>query len=183
MAGLHGAQSDEIDRLGLILIKPFKSSVITKITWPKIDAETGDLKKESKVFNLCNDSKDQNTEEVEVKHQQGSKQSMMFDTSFKIGDDIKVNATFPELTEENGKLTWKLSDEKATNVEADTIKVQTEKVPITVSPQTQVKSQVEWTQGVISALPVHVDYSVTFNDESVHTFKLEGFYDQTASAG
>jgi len=175
LAGFHGAQSGEIDRLGLILIKPFKSGAITNITWPAIDAETGDLKKESKVFNLCNDSDKQNSEEVEVQHQEGSRQSMMFDTAFKIGNEVPVHAKLPELVEDNGKLAWKLSNTKLTSVDADTIKVQTEKVPLTVSPMTQVKSEVEWTQGVISALPVHVDYSVTFEDDSIHTFKLEGF--------
>lgn len=108
---------------------------------------------------------------------------MVFDTAFSIGNDVPVHATFPELVEENDKLAWKLSDKKLTSIDADTVKVQTEKVPISVAPQSQVNSQVEWTQGVISALPVHVDYSVTFNDDSIHTFKLEGFYDQTAAAG
>jgi len=99
LAGFHGAQSEGIDRLGLILIKPFKTGVISNITWPTIDAQTGDLKKETKVISLCNDSPERKTEVVEVQHQEGNRQSMVFDTAFDIGKDVKVEAQFPELLE------------------------------------------------------------------------------------
>jgi len=115
------------------------------------------LKKETKVINLCNDSNEIKNEEVEVQHQLGNKQSMVFDTAFKIGNKVQAEAQFPELIEQDGKFGWRLSEKKITSVDSDNVQVKSEIVPLTVSSKTQVKGEVEWTEGVISALPVHVD--------------------------
>lgn len=126
------------------------------------------------------------SEDIDVEHHRGSRHSMVFDTAFSLNKDVNVQASFPELVMSTGsenKLEWTLGEKQNTTVDADYVQELTENVEILVSPMSQVKTEVEWTEGVISAMPIHVDYSVKFDDNSEHTFKLEGFQDQTTSAG
>ena len=71
------------------------------------------MKKETKVINLYNDSNEKKNEKVEVQHQLGNKQSMVFDTAFKIGNEIPAEAQFPELIEQDGKFGWRLSEKRS----------------------------------------------------------------------
>lgn len=118
-----------------------------------------------------------------MQHQKGSRHSMVFDTAFKLNHEVAVQAAFPELVEGESGVEWRMGGVRATSVDADDVQVVKDQMTLEVDPMTQVHGEVEWIEGVISALPVHVDYKVKFDDDSEHTFKLEGFYDQTTSAG
>ena len=50
---------------------------------------------------------------MEVQHQLGNKQSMEFDTAFKIGNEIPAEDQYPELIEQDGKFGWRLSDKRS----------------------------------------------------------------------
>lgn len=56
MTGIFGSAGKEIDRLGFLLIKPFKTSNINSLRWPQINSSTGTLKPNIRTIKLCNDT-------------------------------------------------------------------------------------------------------------------------------
>jgi hypothetical protein len=56
-------------------------------------------------------------------------------------------------------------------------------VPAKVDASTQVKGSFKWVEGVISGLPFTAEYNVTFEDESSHSFKIDGYLDQLSVSG
>jgi len=176
LTGFFGQSSDEVDQLGLYMMKPIRSGSLQNVNYPTLSSYTVGLTPQIYQTVLCNsDPNITQTQTASFTATVGEKHIWTSTSSFTIGESISVTAGVPEIAQVSMQFHWELSETSQYSQETDTTKTEEQQFPVEVGPRTIVNATFSWWDSECD-VPYTADLVYTFTDGSSYTFNVSDTY-------
>eukprot|EP00761_Pharyngomonas_kirbyi_P012770 gb/GECH01012797.1/.p1 GENE.gb/GECH01012797.1/~~gb/GECH01012797.1/.p1 ORF type:complete len:395 (+),score=81.48 gb/GECH01012797.1/:1-1185(+) len=176
LMGIFGEAGDEIDHMGLFMMKEIKSTELIHVKYPTIDRYKKGLTPRVYTDTLCNDAPHtKQTQTTSFSKQVGTEWDFSLTLSFKYGASLSVSAGIPKIADISGEAHWEIGASSTMSLSHKDISTQTESFPVTVPPRSRVKATFSWWNSKAD-LPYTADLKYYFSDGSEHTFSIKDKY-------
>jgi len=177
LTGFFGQSSDEVDQLGLYMMKSIKTGSLINVQYPTLSSYTVGLTPQIYQTLLCNsDQNETQTQTATFTATVGTKHIWSITSSFSIGESITVQAGVPAVVSVSTQFHWEVTSTSQYSQETDTTKTEEQQFPVNVGPRTKINATFSWWDSQCD-VPYTADLFYTFTDGSTYTFSVSDTFD------
>jgi len=176
LTGFFGQAGDDIDHLGILMMKPILNAEIRNVHYPTLNGYAEGLSPKIYKSSLCNDDNNQSqVQEVTFSKTVGTSYTWTIGVSFTFGGSISVEAGLPGIEKVSAEFHWEVGISSSYSRTVDTTHSQTMDFPVTVPPRERIFATFSWWDSTCN-VPYTADLFYTFSDRSNYTFAIQDMY-------